>query len=757
MMLEHLGEMSMKVKEFTGGLNSKIDPSLLPANAAVELVNADISSGSLKSQLNEGSPTFNNVSQYFAKFNGSIVSQSTKTKYVEYVQDLYYANGVGQLKQLRSGILYDVGIARAEDKLDLLEVDRPDAPIAVNSITAFKGIQTFRTSFVLATPTGNLIGNTTYSYKLVYKDSGGNVVGVQDFDHEFISSTDETLSVHLRITNDLYTVELYREYSGAYHYTQDLIAFTGYGYTHVIHDTILDISLNTPFVGSDDASIIQTPSTTLYYDVYTVSAKPYIDVDGNPATIDLLSLPYTVSATTPIEETAAGDNSVNDFFVEIETADPTNEIVVRRYIDPDTGVGTDWLLPYDPVNNVFVDAFNEPTTSRLYSTIDLPALIDGTYTYVYTYYNSVTGVESQPNPVSSEQVVFDGLIYISGMVPSPDITVDKINLYRVGGLLSEYSLVLELDIDAVDHYDILSDADIEGSLLVTETYTLPQIGLTLLTEVNGVLLGALGSKLYFSIQGVVYAWPITNFIEFGTTITCIEECANGIIVTTRVKTYVITGNSPRNYSKYLISGEHGCEFDASYRRLGSGVIFKSTTGLCYTVGADVKVVSKDFFHPLDISVIGSCVHNNVYYALSSTDIFIFNLTDGNFYTTDIVASNIDVIDDAVQVLVGTSLYKLGSDLNSKRTLTYKSPMFTEGEHSNHKIYKNFYFAIDGTFTVSIYLDNVVVLTKTISGRDIFDIKVPQDRQRAMDCQIKLVGTGVVYGYDYLATGRQNGR
>ena len=56
----------MKISEFTGGLNEKIDPSLLPSNSATKLVSADISSGVLKSMADvNDTPNYTGVSKFF--------------------------------------------------------------------------------------------------------------------------------------------------------------------------------------------------------------------------------------------------------------------------------------------------------------------------------------------------------------------------------------------------------------------------------------------------------------------------------------------------------------------------------------------------------------------------------------------------------------------------------------------------------------------------------------------------------------------
>lgn len=69
-------------------------------------------------------------------------------------------------------------------------------------------------------------------------------------------------------------------------------------------------------------------------------------------------------------------------------------------------------------------------TTKLTATDGGAGSLTGTYTYRYTYYNSVDLIESDPSPVSDDLTVSGKQINLSGFVNSGDTQVDRIRLYR---------------------------------------------------------------------------------------------------------------------------------------------------------------------------------------------------------------------------------------------------------------------------------------------------------------------------------------
>jgi hypothetical protein len=658
----------MKVSEFTGGLNSKIDPSLLPANSAVTLINADIASGVLKAMNSvSDAPNYNSVFS---------------------------------------------------------------APLAPASSTVDFGKQSLRN--FTPTAVGDLPDSTTHEYRVISKDLSSTNFSSVDYSIAFgagVTSLDFKVRAPLGIT-----IELYRQYLGVWR----LIGSVTPDFTTLLSDNVYDISANTATVYSaGNTWLTGVQSLDYYYELRNVDTSSGVTLYSEPFDITI-----TVAAADPTFQ----------FYNTFEIADTTRLIMLRVHTDSVTGVTTRHELPYDSTEGAWIDYLESPT----YTEIDVSDRLDGTYQYVSTFYNSVNGYESQPSPVSAEEVIVRGVINVTNILSNSAAT--HVRIYRVGGTLTQFTRVTEVVNGTSSYFDTEGDIDIDGTLLISDDYNVPVNNLTLLTEANGVLLAAIGSKLYFSKQGLVFAWPTENFIEFKNEITCIQEAANGVIVATATETFVITGNSPSSYSKYPVSGEHGCQSNTSYQKLRNGVIFKSATALVFTSVGEVTVLTEKFFNPLDITVLGSAVHNNTYYAISASDIFVYNLTDGNYYTIGLSTTNIGIVDNKVQALIGGSLYALGEGTSSE-TLEYLSPVFTDGNHSELKSYKNVYFAIKGTFTVTIYLDGVLEVTRNVVTTKVeaIDVKVPQLKQKAVNIQVGISGVGTVYEYEWKSLGRQNGR
>lgn len=98
------------------------------------------------------------------------------------------------------------------------------------------------------------------------------------------------------------------------------------------------------------------------------------------------------------------------------------------------------------------------------------------------------------------------------------------------------------------------------------------------------------------------------------------------------------------------------------------------------------------------------------------------------------------------------LYK-GTD---NLTLKYKSPRFVEGAFSNNKTYKKVYVRSEGDIIINIIIDDEVVATFNLTGKETHQLQVPQNLQRGYSIQFEIEGTGVIDEIEYVASPRQNG-
>lgn len=381
----------------------------------------------------------------------------------------------------------------------------------------------------------------------------------------------------------------------------------------------------------------------------------------------------------------------------------------------------------------------------------------GTYQYVYTYYNSADGTESAPSPLSAELEAEGGVIEVTDITPSSDPQVTNIRLYRVGGNIAQFTLVTELDATATDFTDNLSDTEIDGRLLSSDNYSAAPTDLRYLAESYAMLFGAVGDNLRFTPIGKPNAWPPEYSIAFEDTITGIGPVANGVIVCTKFKTYIVTGTGPLSLAQQSLSGDQGCVAYESIQQIGPSLIWASAEGLCVSSGNNVTNITKDKLGRLNLIPVDSVVDDEVYYCHNS---------DGSTLAWDFRFGNIPkyLALDIAQVSVANSelygwsngeMFKLFQSANNL-PLTYVSPRFVEGTITELKTYKKFHIYAKGDIILKILINDAVVFTKSLTGENDFQLQVPQEKQRGNFIQVEITGTGEVYEYEYVAGRDRNG-
>lgn len=386
----------------------------------------------------------------------------------------------------------------------------------------------------------------------------------------------------------------------------------------------------------------------------------------------------------------------------------------------------------------------------------------GVYTYCYTFYDSINDIESAPSLPSDEVSRLNTLL--SNFEVTTNTTVDKIRIYRIGGVLTNYTLVEELYYTGtlVSYYDNIPDMDIAGNHICDSFNNTPPIeGLKYLTESYAMLFAAKQDKLYYSDIGKPYAWPATNFLDFDSDITGIGAISNGLLVFTKYKTFIVTGNSPDSFSKYLLSSAQGCISHKSIQFVDNNLIWLSTDGLCTSNGGSITVPSMLLIGKLDflVNIYSSAVLDNVYYLSYSNalgdKLLVLDFRYGAIIRyistqgTHIVAT----LDNLYQNYNNT-LQRLLS--GAELEFTYKSAMLTEGKYSVYKTYKDMYIKYKGSFVVRVYIDKTLTNEVTITGEDVYNLKF-KGLSKGYGLEIEIVGTGTIEEIDYTVVGRQNGK
>ena len=351
--------------------------------------------------------------------------------------------------------------------------------------------------------------------------------------------------------------------------------------------------------------------------------------------LDVGTYSYVIKATTTLGNTIVINHEVTLTAVRdivISFNDYTNIAsykVYRNYEGDYRFVGG---ATSESVTDTILDISSNSSTSDLK---DATVYIS----YVYTYYSSSSGIESSPSEASSELAVLVNNTTVSNFVPSTDPTVDTIKVYRLGNTLTDYYHVVSLTNAYATYTDTLTDLEVlEGDgVLETTGYIRPPEGLKFLTEYNGALFSCIDSTLYFSNSGTVEVWTGFNFIEFPEHITGLGSTQNGLLVFSRNKTYIITGDSISNYSKYLLHGSQGCITHNTINYVDNNLLWLSLDGICVSTGSSVELLTWNRLGKVNVEPITSEVYENQYYLFHDEGTLVVDFRDTVvFYTLDLV-------------------------------------------------------------------------------------------------------------------------
>ena len=255
-----------------------------------------------------------------------------------------------------------------------------------------------------------------------------------------------------------------------------------------------------------------------------------------------------------------------------------------------------------------------PPTTRLDISEEVPTSGDGltgNINYVYTYYDPLTGAESPPSPPSITLDVDDKAIEVTGFESSTDYSI---RLYRIGGIITAYTAVETVSGQITTYVDQKKFSEIEATILDTLRSFPPPSGLRNLTESQGRFFGSVDSKLYFSAVAKPDSWYALDFITLDTNIIMLAAVANGLLIGTKYRTWVLAGTGALNFHKYLLSESEGCESSASVATMDGSAIWLSGNGIVMSNGAMVQNISIDKIGAIRrLDPLGSMVYDRKYY------------------------------------------------------------------------------------------------------------------------------------------------
>lgn len=381
--------------------------------------------------------------------------------------------------------------------------------------------------------------------------------------------------------------------------------------------------------------------------------------------------------------------------------------------------------------------------------------------YCYTYYNSVDGTESAPSAYSNELSYTTNNITISNLVVSTDPQVTNIRLYRLGGALTEMSLVATLAKTTTTYVDTLDDISIDGSILESQNGGQAPSGLRFMIEANSMFFGAKADKLYYSDVAYPNYWSPFFFIDFDDDITGLGSTPNGTLVFTKAKTYIVTGTSPLTLTKILLHSSQGCINHKTIQYVDNNLLWLSMDGICSSNGSSVEVITLQKLGKVTVTSIGSAIWDNQYYLFHTTGTLVLDFRYGGliFKNLSIIANGVwysSTFDKLYYVKTDGTLNSLYNHATNYLTYTYKSGRISEGSITTLKTYKVFYVYIEGTANMKIYIDGTLSLTHTLTN-GFNEVKTPQSDRNGYYIEFEITGTGKVLEIEYKVEGRQNGR
>jgi len=468
------------------------------------------------------------------------------------------------------------------------------------------------------------------------------------------------------------------------------------------------------------------------------------------------NIEHSSGAIVPVKDHIKLSETANKSFTFFETND---EFVSTSYSSSWVeyrnelySTENDGVYKYDG-NNKYNLSIEKPDNKPIIA-LDAPGRLNGTYSYLYTYYNKNEDIESSGSTISEEIEVENRSVVILDLKASTDPQVTHIRLYRLGGTLQQYSLVDELPNDDSSYKDTKSDSLIAGNEVYDNaTYGTPPKGLKYLTMAYAMFFGAYEDKLYYSNIAQPNQWPVTNFIDFDDTVTGIGIIQSGIIVTTKYRTHIITGNSPSTLSKFIIDSSVGCVNHYTMKSVKNTLLWVSNDGVCACSGAKVEILSQKQLGNVKLTTKNAVVKDNIYYLLCGDYILCFD------FRYNAVVRKLPVTGDWLAIgkndlylSRNTDLYKMFAS-EKYAYMSYKSPILTNGSYTNRKVYKDIYINYNGDLRIDAIIDGKNAGTINLSGEGVYNMKTAVNKE-GYGISFHIQGRGIVNSIEYLVEGRQ---
>ena len=212
----------------------------------------------------------------------------------------------------------------------------------------------------------------------------------------------------------------------------------------------------------------------------------------------------------------------------------------------------------------------------------------GTFPHVYTFYDTINGVESAPSPASTSlSNPHDHYMTISAMAISTNPNVTHKRIYRTVTGGATYYRVATITNVTTTYNDTTLDAALGAECGTVGAGVIPATDKFLMYNDRMYMAGDISAsyRMYHSEQ--YYPWlylPATNFFDYDVEVTALAKVPNGVLTFEENKFWLNAGSVPSNFSRILVSPIVGCTNNDGFCYRGDSVIFISRYGLFYTDG-----------------------------------------------------------------------------------------------------------------------------------------------------------------------------
>lgn len=235
--------------------------------------------------------------------------------------------------------------------------------------------------------------------------------------------------------------------------------------------------------------------------------------------------------------------------------------------------------------------------------------ITGTFTYMFTFYNSTTGLESDWSPESAEVTVSNKQVdlTIPGTLPSGN--ADKIRIYRTLDGGAQYYLLTTQNTGTTSYADTTTDITLQANSIAAPSgdYGVPPTTSYLVQAYNARNWWVDADNPYKLVYSEAYSdaapnngqyYPTNNFIIFDEIITGLIRIPGRLLVFHPRSISSISGFSAEDFVREPFLDGLGTVFPQSVASNGREVVFLSEEGLVSFSGEGTDTISR----PIDIEL-----------------------------------------------------------------------------------------------------------------------------------------------------------